>query len=266
MQTYTAHGREILDIAVSSDNARFASVGGDKLVFLWDVATAKTIRRFEGHTGRVEGVAFGGEGDAVLVSGGWDATVRVWDTKGSGWKPLMTLTEARDSVSCVKVLGWEIVAASVDGRVRGWDIRMGKCVVDVVGYPITSITPTTHNPPSLLLSTLDSHLRLFDHSTGTLLRAYTHPSFKNTEYRLRSALGLYDSTVFSGSENGKIFVWDLLEGTLLHELRHDEAAKEGVSGVKKKDVVGAVAWCPSEGKREWCSAGGDGCVVVWGEG
>lgn len=71
MQTYSGHGYEVLDIAVSDDNARFVSCGGDKLVFLWDVATARTTRRFEGHGGRVNSVAFGGDaGDgSVVISG-----------------------------------------------------------------------------------------------------------------------------------------------------------------------------------------------------
>lgn len=59
----------MLDITVSADNARFASVGGDKQVFLWDVETGSTIRRWSGHAGRVEAVAFGGEGDSVVISG-----------------------------------------------------------------------------------------------------------------------------------------------------------------------------------------------------
>lgn len=61
----------MLDIAVSDDNARFVSCGGDKLVFLWDVVSARTTRRLEGHGGRVNAVAFGGDaGDgAVVVSG-----------------------------------------------------------------------------------------------------------------------------------------------------------------------------------------------------
>jgi WD40 repeat protein len=61
----------VLDLAVTADNARFASVGGDRLVFLWDVATATTLRRWSGHGGRVNAVALAGEGDSVVASGGW---------------------------------------------------------------------------------------------------------------------------------------------------------------------------------------------------
>lgn len=73
-------GWEVLDISISHDNARFASVGGDKAVFLWDVATAKTLRRFLGHTHRVNACDFNADA-SILASGSYDATVRIWDCK-----------------------------------------------------------------------------------------------------------------------------------------------------------------------------------------
>lgn len=71
VQTYVGHAYEVLDLAVSPDNARFASVGGDKHVLLWDVANATVLRRFEGHTGRCNAVAWGGTVDdgGVIISG-----------------------------------------------------------------------------------------------------------------------------------------------------------------------------------------------------
>lgn len=56
-------------MAVASDNARFASVGGDRQVFLWDVEQGTTIRRWGGHNSKVEAVQFAGDGDSVVVSG-----------------------------------------------------------------------------------------------------------------------------------------------------------------------------------------------------
>jgi WD40 repeat protein len=57
---------------VSYDNSRIASVGGDKHVLLWDVANARVIRRWEGHSGRCNAVVWGGQeegGDGVVISG-----------------------------------------------------------------------------------------------------------------------------------------------------------------------------------------------------
>lgn len=55
----------------SPDNARFASSGGDRSVFLWEVATGNTIRRISGHMGRVNVVEF--NEDASVVASGWSS-------------------------------------------------------------------------------------------------------------------------------------------------------------------------------------------------
>jgi len=76
VHSYEGHAYPVLDLAVSRDNARFVSGGGDKLVFLWEVETGQPRRRFgggfgqaAGHGGRVEAVGFGGEDESVVVSG-----------------------------------------------------------------------------------------------------------------------------------------------------------------------------------------------------
>jgi mitogen-activated protein kinase organizer 1 len=68
-----------------------------------------------------------------------------------------------------------------------------------------------------------------------------------------------DEVVICGSESGEIFVWDVMQGNVVEKLRQRDGG-----GEKKEDVVSAVVWCPS--RREWASAGGDGSVVVWGDG
>ncbi|KAK8203599.1 hypothetical protein M8818_005249 [Zalaria obscura] len=267
IQTYSAHGYEVLDIAVSEGNDRFVSVGGDKTVFLWDVATAQTLKRYSGHAGRVNACAWGGEGDTVIISGSYDSTVKLWDTKSRSERPLMTLSEAKDSISSIHVTGPEILVGCVDGRVRSYDIRMGQVDVDVIGHSVTSVMAAKAND-SYLVSTLDSTLRLMDKRDGKLLQAFRDNEFENKNYRLRSTLAAADSLVISGSEDGNIFVWDLLSGSLKHKLRHSQQAiTDGRGGLQgststKKDVVSAVAW--NQLRKEWATAGGDGSVTVWG--
>ncbi|KAI4097419.1 MAG: hypothetical protein LQ339_006737 [Xanthoria mediterranea] len=248
VQTYSAHGYEVLDISVTEDNARFASVGGDKQVFLWDVATARTLRRWSGHFGRVNCVGFGGEEGSVVVSGSFDATVRLWDCKSQSTKPVQVFEDSKDSVSSLHVLGHEIVTGSVDGKLRLYDLRMGMMYADTIGHPITSVQQTDDGN-AVLVSTLDSFIRLMDKSNGQILQSYK--GHINTDYRIRSCLGLADSIVISGSEEGKIYVWDLLEGKLAETL----TAHDG-------KVASAVSCCSP--RKEWASAGTDGTVSIWG--
>ncbi|OMP85255.1 Septin-like protein spn4 [Diplodia seriata] len=107
----------------------------------------------------------------------FDATLKLWDLKSQSHKPLMTLSEAKDSISSICVWGHEIFAGCVDGRLRTYDIRMGQVFVDVLGHPVTSVT-STRDADSILTSTLDSTIRLMDRSNGRLLQSYKAPEAK----------------------------------------------------------------------------------------
>ena len=114
--------------------------------------------------------------------------------------------------------------------------------VDLVSDPVTSVHQTKDGN-GFLVSTLDSTIRLLDTSNGQLLQSYK--GHANTNYRIRSCLGLADAVVVSGSEDCCLYAWDLLEGTTIARL-------EAHSG----KVSSAVAW--NNSKREWASAGTDG--------
>lgn len=262
IQSYQAHGYEILDIAVCGDNARFASVGGDKTVFLWDVATAQTLRRFSGHAGRINACAFGGDEDSVLCTGSFDGTVKVWDCKSRSDKPIMTFGEAKDAVTSVAVRSAEIYAGSVDGRVRVYDLRSGEVDVDVLATSgVTSVAPSKDGE-GYLASTLDSTMRFMDRPTGKCLQTFRDDEFRNATYRVRSTLAMGDSLAVSGTEDGGVFAWDVLSGQLRQKLWHRKDGAKAISeAATKKDVVSAVAW--NQMRKQLASAGGDGGVCVW---
>ena len=108
--------------------------------------------------------------------------------------------------------------------------------------PITSVQQT-RDGNAVLVSSLDSIIRLMDKSNGQLLQSYK--GHNNQNYRIRSCLALSEAVVISGSENGQIFAWDLLEGAIVERVdAHDGK------------VASAVA-C-NGGRKEWASAGVDG--------
>lgn len=43
-----------------------------------------------------------------MATGSFDATVRFWDLKSNGYKPIQVLDEARDSVTSLRVGSWEL--------------------------------------------------------------------------------------------------------------------------------------------------------------
>jgi WD40 repeat protein len=74
--------RSVFAVALTPDGRRALSLSGDKMLRLWDPESGQTLRTLEGHTGSVHAVTLAEvDGEPVVVSGSWDATVRVWDAR-----------------------------------------------------------------------------------------------------------------------------------------------------------------------------------------
>ncbi|CAK0757293.1 hypothetical protein CVIRNUC_002528 [Coccomyxa viridis] len=216
IKTYNGHGYDVRDAVVSSDNSKFASCGGDRQVFLWDVSTGRTIRKFRGHDGVVNSLCMG-PGEETLVTGGYDQAVRVWDMRSRSFDAIQTMKLFADSVTTVAVsTRAEIIASSVDGTVRRFDVRMGCMDVDRLGAPVTAMA-LSHDGNCVLASCLDGRMRLLDKASGELLAQYT--GHKVEAAKMDCALTPSDACVLSGSEDGRVCYWDLVEETMLESFQ-----------------------------------------------
>jgi len=245
LKTYSGHGREIYDIAITNDNSKFATCGGDKAIFYWDVMTGRTIRRYQGHYQRINCVDFNKEA-SVVVSGSSDMSIRIWDCRSQSRLPIQILEDAKDSITSLQVSDHEILASSVDGNIRIYDIRMGSLISDKIGLPV-SYTSFSTDGNCILASTLNSKLYLIDKENGQILNCYS--GHKNEEYKLSSCLDNTDAYVISGSEDGKIIYWDLVDGIKLETI---EAHKK---------VVTSVKYHPKDSYL--LSASHDGLIKIW---
>ena len=101
----------------------------DKSVILWDVATGQVVRKYRGHLSTVNSVRFNEE-STVAISGSVDTTLRCWDCRSKNPEAFQIMDDAKDSISSVQVTDHEILAGSLDGQVRRYDIRNGRLVSD----------------------------------------------------------------------------------------------------------------------------------------
>lgn len=230
---------------------------------LWDVRRGSVVRKFAGHMQRIQSVAFNAD-SGVLCSASHDTTVRAFDVRSRDRHPIQILDQFSDAVSTVCCTRDCIVAASIDGTVKTFDLRAGKVLSDEIHDPVTSLAVTrdeacyvaaTVRPPGPSLPRgAEGVVRLWERKSGAELAQYK--GHRNREFPVAVSLTSVDDAVVIGGEDGKITVWDLVSGDVRNQF---EAHRDVCSSVAIHPDTRAAGTGPV-----WVSTGFDGVVKVWG--
>ncbi|CAK43699.1 uncharacterized protein An01g05300, partial [Aspergillus niger] len=87
VRMFTGHTGNITALACSRDGKLLASADDHGSILLWDLAPGRLLKRMRGHgKGGIWSLSWSVE-STVLVSGGADGTVRVWDVTGPAQDP-----------------------------------------------------------------------------------------------------------------------------------------------------------------------------------
>ncbi len=113
-----AHDDVVYAAKFSPDGKRIASAGADKYLRTFDIASAQQLRRFEGHTGYVLGVAWKSDGQS-LVSASADTSMKIWNSETGDQRRTIT-NNILKHVTAVRYIGStdNIVSCCGDRTVR----------------------------------------------------------------------------------------------------------------------------------------------------
>ena len=130
---------------------------------------ASTLKIITGHTGAVNGVAFGPDGHRIATAG-LDKTVRVWDAE-TGQRVGAPLTGHGDNVIGVAFSpdGRRLASASMDMTARIWDAETGQQVGAPLRGHTGSVLSVAFSPDGNWLATASSDrtVQLWDARTGS---------------------------------------------------------------------------------------------------
>ena len=248
IQTYKdVHGYPILDVVISKDKAKFVSAGEDRAVFVWDVSTNRVISRISAHIHRTNSILLNHD-DSVLFTASYDKTVKCWDLRNrASYEPIQILNDFKDSVTSLARTENTIIASSVDGYVRTYDIRQGLMNADHIGDPITSLA-VSEDGKSYLATCLGGKIRLIDIATGKLFKEYS--GHKHESFKTEAVFESNSQNIICGSEDGSLFHWNLLNGSVAYSSHHAHSK-----------AVLSVAYHPKE--EFFISSSYDGVVKCW---
>ncbi|BGP15732.1 hypothetical protein JCM10213_007973 [Rhodosporidiobolus nylandii] len=182
----------------------------------------------------VTGTARGwGQKGAVVVSGGCDRDVRVWDVETG--RCLHLLRGHTSTVRCMRVLDGRPIAVSGsrDKTVRVWDIEQGVCLHVLNGHDLSVRCLEVHGN-KVVSGSYDATCRLWDVDTGECLhvfRGHVHQIYAVAFDGIKVVTGSLDSTVRVWSaETGEFLA--LLQGhtSLVGQLQLDPSTNTLVTG------------------------------------
>lgn len=158
---------------ISPDGLFFLSGGWD--MRLWETATLRALRTFDGHDSDVVDVRWTPDGK-YAVSGSSDQTVKLWDVVGG--RCLQTFKGHTSAVRALEVLMAGRMALSASGsmwgkpgRLRLWDLASGENTATMEGHtgPVTAVA-VTHDSRVAVSGGMDATVRIWDLGTGACLR------------------------------------------------------------------------------------------------
>ncbi|CDS08157.1 hypothetical protein LRAMOSA02105 [Lichtheimia ramosa] len=213
---------------------------------VFDSNTGESIYTLSGHQGGVWALQFvkKNEYETILVSGGCDRILRVWELN-TGMEQYR-LTGHTSTIRCVKISVDDpriAVSGSRDASLRIWDVEQGQVRHVCWGHQASVRCIDIHDQ-RVVSGSYDHTARLWDMNTGECI--HTFIGHRSQIYTI-----LFDGTrVITGSLDSHIRVWSADTGCCLATLQGHTS------------LVGHLQLLPSD-PSILVSGGSDGCLRVW---
>uniref|UniRef100_A0A3B5A6W6 WD repeat domain-containing protein 83 n=1 Tax=Stegastes partitus TaxID=144197 RepID=A0A3B5A6W6_9TELE len=191
-------------VRFNADGNYLLSCGSDKSLKLWSVSRGTLLKTYSGHGYEVLD-ADSSYDNSQLCSCSSDKTVILWDVATG--QVTRKLRGHAGKVNCVQFNeeATVILSGSIDGTVRCWDTRSRR-----------------YEPIQVLDEARDS-------VSSIKVRAFWYTGHKMKGYKLDCCLSSKDTHVLSCSEDGHVYCWDLVEGSLSLKLPVGKAVVQSLS-------------------------------------
>jgi U3 small nucleolar RNA-associated protein 15 len=159
------------------DLTTLMSTSDDKTVQLWDLTSNDPARTFQGHMDYVRSGAFmPGSGGKLLVSGSYDTTVRVWDTRSPG-AAVLTFKHESPVEAVLPLSSGTTVLAAAGNTISVLDLAAAKPLQLMSNHAktVTSLCLASNNT-RVVSGSLDGQIKVFDPSSWKVVSSAKYPS------------------------------------------------------------------------------------------
>lgn len=207
---FVGHTKDVLSVSFSADNRKIVSGSRDKSIKMWNIL-GQCKHTQQNHSDWVSCVRFSPDPKKpLLVSGGWDKLVKVWDLKKLELRTdfighqgyINTVTISPDGSLCA--------SAGRDGKIMLWDLNESKHLYSLeAGKEVHALvfSPTRN----WLCAAVGSTIMVWDLQEKKLLENLSPEIFVKTLPECLSLAWSADgNTLYSGHSDHLIRVWQAI--------------------------------------------------------
>jgi len=290
VNTILDHEDEVWYVQFSHDGSKLVTTSADHQIHVFDVLDDfKKLHTLAGHEKQVMYASFSPD-DSKLLTCSIESKARVWNLEtGEAEQVISLVGDSRiwcgdwypngeffvlgspdkeiilyNAKTAEPIHKWEgpiindlkitanykLIAATYEKNIEIWDLHSkDKLKTIEIGERITSLSVSHKNPNHILINVSPNELQIWDWTRSLLLTKFV--GHKQEKYIIRSCYGYDENLVCSGSEDGRVFIWNKEFGALLGAFD----AHEGNTN--------CVSWNPKI-KTMFATCGDDYKVRIWG--
>uniref|UniRef100_A0A1B0FJL0 U3 small nucleolar RNA-associated protein 15 homolog n=1 Tax=Glossina morsitans morsitans TaxID=37546 RepID=A0A1B0FJL0_GLOMM len=204
LRLFKGHKAPVHRVNFTADLLHIASFSDDKTVKLWDITSEKSLHTFSDHYDYVRAGAVNPVSANVIVSGGYDGKINVYDSRTQ--QPTFNIDHGCPVESLLFLPTGGIFLSAGGTEVRVWDIFAGCRLLAKLSQHHKTVTCLRlgSNGKRILSGGLDRHIKIYDVASYETVHTL---DFSNSILSLGVAPN--DQTVVAGMVDGLISIQNM---------------------------------------------------------
>ncbi|KAK3930171.1 U3 small nucleolar RNA-associated protein 15-like protein [Frankliniella fusca] len=201
LRIFKGHSAAVHRCFFTPDNTHISSFSDDKTVRIWDIPSEKELSIFSDHQDYVRAGAVCPSSPDVVLSGSYDRSVRLYDTRTNA--PVLNVDHGSPVESVLFLPSGGIFLSAGGTEIKVWDAIAGGRLLAKISQHHKTVTclALASGSKRLLSSSLDRHVKIYDVSTYQVVHTLDYPNAI-----LSVAASADDETVVAGMVDGLVSV------------------------------------------------------------